>query len=135
MSRQKKYIFHGKMKKLGDTLAWTKDSDKEKYKELMNNLEEGQFIDVFFDANVDDGTLAQLAKIHACIKEIAVDTGESFEKIKLQLKKNAGLCVKVNIEGEVYLDCKSFSVCSKEELALVLNEIVEIGDTLGINFR
>jgi hypothetical protein len=135
MTRQKKYIFHGKMKKSGDTLFWTKSSDKEKYENLLKNLEEGQFIDVFFDANVDDGTLAQLAKIHACIKEIAVDTGESVDKIKLQIKKSAGLCVKIEIEGETYIDCKSFSVCSKEELALVINEIVELGDSLGINFR
>jgi hypothetical protein len=31
--------------------------------------------------------------------------------------------------------CKSFGDCSKDELALTVEAIVQIGDTVGINFR
>jgi hypothetical protein len=32
-------------------------------------------------------------------------------------------------------DYKSFADCSKEELALVIQSIIEVGDIVGINFR
>lgn len=116
-------------------LAHTKTSDSQIYSEFLKQLSEGQCVDVFFDANVDDGTLAQLAKIHKCIRELAKEVGETFEDMKLQIKRSAGLCVRKSLDGEDYLICKSFGDCSKDELALVIESLIQKGDYVGINFR
>lgn len=109
--------------------------DINKHEEFLNGLVEGQIVDGFYDANKDDGTLAQLAKVHACIRQLAIDTGDNFEDLKFEVKKMSGLCVAKEINGEKFLVCKSFSKCSKEELGLVIETIIQIGDTVGINFR
>lgn len=109
--------------------------DINKHEDFLNGLIEGQIVDGFYDANKDDGTLAQLAKVHACIRQLAIDTGDNFEDLKFEVKKMSGLCVAKEINGEKFLVCKSFSKCSKEELGLVIETLIQIGDTVGINFR
>ena len=109
--------------------------DINKHEDFLNSLVEGQIVDGFYDANKDDGTLAQLAKVHACIRQLAIDTGDNFEDLKFEVKKMSGLCVAKEINGEKFLVCKSFSKCSKEELGLVIETLIQIGDTVGINFR
>jgi len=109
--------------------------DINKHEDFLNSLVEGQIVDGFYDANKDDGTLAQLAKVHACIRQLAIDTGDNFEDLKFEVKKMSGLCVAKEINGEKFLVCKSLSKCSKEELGLVIETIIQIGDTVGINFR
>lgn len=109
--------------------------DFAKHEAFVDGLVEGQIVDGFYDANKDDGTLAQLAKVHACIRQLAIDTGDNFEDLKFEVKKMSGLCVAKEINGEKFLVCKSFSKCSKEELGLVIETIIQIGDTVGINFR
>ena len=109
--------------------------DLQKHDDFLSSLVEGQIVDGFYDANKDDGTLAQLAKVHACIRQLAIDTGDNFEDLKFEVKKMSGLCVAKEINGEKFLVCKSFSKCSKEELGLVIETIIQIGDTVGINFR
>lgn len=109
--------------------------DLAKHDAFLDGLVDGQIVDGFYDANKDDGTLAQLAKVHACIRQLAIDTGDNFEDLKFEVKKMSGLCVAKDINGEKFLVCKSFSKCSKEELGLVIETIIQIGDTVGINFR
>lgn len=110
-------------------------ADEVKYNEFVKRLAPDQVVDVFYDANKDDGTLAQLAKIHACIKQLAMETGYSFEDMKLEVKRASGLCVKKEIGGEMFMVCKSFSRCSKEELSLAIQTLIELGDSLGSNLR
>ena len=119
----------------GNPTKILRPSDSAKYEMFMHGLTAGQIIDAFYDANKDDGTLAQLAKVHACIRQLAMDTGDNFEDLKFEVKKMSGLCVAKEINGEKFLVCKSFSKCSKEELGLVIETIIQIGDTVGINFR
>lgn len=107
----------------------------QKHTDFVKGLMPGQIVDAFYDANKDDGTLAQLAKVHACIRQLAIDTGDSFENLKFEVKRLSGLCIKKEVNGENYMVCKSFSKCSKEELGLVIETIIQIGDTVGINFR
>lgn len=116
-------------------LDFIDSASKLKFENYVSKLQPNQVVEVFYDANKDDGTLPQLAKIHKCIREIATDTGNSFEDIKIEIKKKSGLCVKKVIDGENYMICKSFAKCSKEELALAIESIIALGDLLGINFR
>lgn len=136
MSDQKHNIFFGQfaMKDDGSLVPMTK-SDTVKLDAFKKGIGLGQIVDVFMEADEDNGTLPQLAKVHACIRELAKTTGYTFEDMKLEIKRKSGLCVRKELGGEVFMVCKSFGRCSKEELGLAIEAIVETGDTVGINFR
>jgi hypothetical protein len=133
--KQKDNMFSTTLKKVGDKLVYTNEADAKIYKLFTDNLVPGQTVDVFFDANKDDGSLAQLAKIHKCIREIAKETGDNYEDMKLLIKKKSGLCIKKEVDGEVVMVCKSFANASKTDLAMVIETIVQIGDLVGVNCR
>jgi|688.fasta_scaffold02505_21 hypothetical protein len=105
-------------------------ADKIKYEAFINNLPEGYKLEVYMEVQSDDGSLAQLAKIHAMIRELSQHIGETFEDMKLIVKRRAGICIEKEIEGETFLYCKSFGKCSKEELSLVIETIVSIGQAI-----
>lgn len=132
---QKHNIFHGKFIKTAETKMSPMDSVKPKFEAFVKGLEMGQIADIFMEAHKDDGTLAQLAKIHVCIRELAKEQGEMFDKTKLDILKMSGLCFVVEYDGEKVLFCKSLADCSKEELGLVIESLIQAGDTIGINFR
>ena len=90
----KENMFNATFKKVDGKLKFVNDSDNSAFKVFVNSISEEQTVDVFFDANKDDGTLAQLAKIHKCIREIAKETGADYETTKLHIKKKSGLCIK-----------------------------------------
>ena len=134
-TKRKDNMFNAVLVKQDGKLIHRNQIDHAVYKAFMARLEEGQMVEIFLDANKDDGTLAQLAKAHKCIRELAMTLGYSFEDMKFEIKHKAGLCVKKEIEGEMFMVCKSFSRCSKDELSLVIQAIIEIGDFNGMNFR
>ncbi len=135
MNRKKDNMFSGTLKKEGDKLIYVKNSDQQIYKLFVEHLEQGQLVDIFMDAQTDDGSLAQIAKIYKCIRELAKETGDDFEDMKLLVKKKSGLCMKKEIDGEVIMYCKSFGKASKNELSMVIETIVKIGDLVGMNLR
>jgi hypothetical protein len=123
---QKKGILSIKLTKENGKLIH-KDGDHSLYKIFIESLEEGQSVNVFFDANVDNGTYAQISKLKVSIRELATESGHSFEEMQLMVKEKAGLC------WDDY--CKSFSICSIEELNLAIQAAIEIGDHLNLNLR
>jgi hypothetical protein len=135
MSKKKDNMFTSVLKKNGGKLIYVNKSDQNVYKLFVDSLADDQVVEIFFDANKDDGSLAQLAKIHKCIREIAKETGDNYEDMKLLIKKKSGLCIKKNVDGEVVMVCKSFANASKTDLALVIETIIQIGDLVGANFR
>lgn len=135
MTKKKDAMFTSILKKDGGKLVYTSKADESIYKLFLDNLEPGQTVEIFLDANKDDGTLAQLAKIHKCIREIAKETGDNYEDMKLLIKKKSGLCVKKTVDGETVMVCKSFANASKTDLGLVIETIIEIGDMVGVNCR
>lgn len=135
IAEQRDNMLYGQLVKNNGKLEHVNNGDSAKYKMFVDSLVDGQMIDYFMDANVDTGTLPQLAKIHKCIRELSKDLGYTFEDMKLEVKKRAGLCVKKEIGGELYMVCKSFGLCSKDELGLAIQAIIELGDEIGANFR
>lgn len=129
---EKNTILHIHLKREGAKLIFTKDTDKKLHEKFMNSLKEGQFIDIFFDSNVDDGTLAQIAKIKASIRCLAAETGTTFDDTELIVKKRSGLIIKKEIEGQTYMTIKSFGKCSKSELSLAIQTIIQMEDFVGI---
>jgi hypothetical protein len=135
MSKKKDNMFTSILKKSGGKLVYVNKADEQVYKLFVESLGNDQVVEIFFDANKDDGSLAQLAKIHKCIREIAKETGDNYEDMKLLIKKKSGLCIKKEVDGEVVMVCKSFANASKSDLAMVIETIVQIGDLVGINCR
>ena len=135
MSKKKDNMFTSVLKKSGGKLIYVNKSDDNVYKLFVDRLADDQVVVIFFDANKDDGSLAQLAKIHKCIREIAKETGDNYEDMKLLIKKKSGMCIKKNVDGETVMVCKSFANASKTDLALVIETIIQIGDLVGANFR
>ena len=101
------------------------------YKNWIQELPEGTKVEIFVSVSGEDGTNAQLAKIHAMIRELANDIGHTFQELKLEAKRKTGLCF-VKDKQEY---CKSFKDCSKQELNLVIQSLIEMGDFTGVNLR
>jgi hypothetical protein len=128
-------IFEGKLTKKDGKVIYKSTNTKSKYKNFINDLKEGQVINVYMEATNGDGTLAQLAKVHKCIRVLASDLGYSFEDVKLLVKDKAGLVIKRNVNNKTYNDWKSFADCSLEELNLAIQASIELGDFVGSNLR
>ena len=96
---------------------------KEKYKIFVAGILENDIIDCVMEVVSPTNTKAQLAKIHACINEMAKEQGCSAQEMKDQVKAHCGLAG------------KSFKDCSKEQLSEVIESILEIGRFLNINFQ
>ena len=125
--KQRKGVLNIKLTKQGDKLIHLDGSDASLYKIFVESLVEGQSVDVFFDAHVDDGSYAQISKLKVSIRELANESGHSFEEMQNIVKEQAGLCWEDH--------CKSFADCSMEELNLAIQAAIEIGDHLSMNLR
>jgi hypothetical protein len=132
MSEQKN-ILGIKLIKIKGKLVHKNKGELALYNEFVKTMEEGQTVEVFFESFKDDGTNLQLAKIHACIRELANECGYSFEEMKKEIKRRSGLAIGDLKTSEGYV--KSFGDCSKEELGATIETIIEIGDTVNVNFR
>lgn len=90
---------------------------------FIKSIPEGSIIEGTFEVDNVDHSYAQLCKLHKCIRELAMYTGESFDDMKLHVKEKAGL----KIDGQY----KSFGKCSKEELGYAIQATFEIGNLVG----
>ena len=133
MPKNKHNMFHGQFVFEGDKLV--PRTSTAKYEAFLKSLEKGQSVEVFLESNVDDGTLTQIAKVKVCIRELAKEVGETFTDMQNRVKRASGLCIVQEIDGDKYLICKSFADCSKEELSLTIETIIQMGDALNMNLR
>ena len=123
--------FFSILKKVDGELIHTIKAKDTLYDNWIKELPEGTKIEIFASVSGDDGTNAQLAKIHAMIRELANEVGHTFAELKLEAKRKTGLCF-VRDRQEY---CKSFKDCSKQELNLVIQSLIEMGDFVNMNLR
>jgi hypothetical protein len=122
-------MFSFKLTKKNGNLVHINESTKISYQLFLDKLQDGQEVEVFMGLTSDNGSLAQLAKVHACIRELAKECGYTFDEMKFIVKKHSGLCY----DGGSAEYCKSFKDCSKEELAMAIESAIELGKDLNIN--
>lgn len=127
------HIFNSTLVKRDGKLHYTKETVEKLYQEFVKQIQEGTKIDVIFEVQDDTGSSAQIAKLHANIRELASDTGHTFEEIKMLVKDKSGLCIQKKVQGQLVTLCKSFGDCSREQLNLAIQASIEIGEGLGIN--
>ena len=122
-------MFSFKLTKKNGNLVHINESTKISYQLFLDKLQEGQEVEVFMGLTSDNGSLAQLAKVHACIRELAKESGYTFDEMKFIVKQHSGLCY----DGGGAEYCKSFKDCSKEELAMAIESAIELGRDLNLN--
>jgi hypothetical protein len=125
-------IHHGKYKKERGLLKPITLAEIKQYEKFVSSIPEGAIIEFFYEMQNDDGTLPQLAKLHAMIKQLATHIGETAENMKLLVKDRAGLCIAREVSGKEYFLAKSFGDCSKEELSLAIQAALEIGQEVNL---
>lgn len=101
--------------------------DNSLYDLFVKSLDEGAVVEMYMSIEKDDGSLAQLAKLHVMIKTLANHIGETVEDMKIMVKDKAGLVVK---QDDAFI-IKSFSKCSKDELSLAIQAAKEIGELVN----
>jgi hypothetical protein len=123
-------MFTSKLIKENGKLVYLDDKSKLNYKLFLDKLPEGQEIEMFIGLSTSDKSVAQLAKVHACIRELAKESGYTFDEMKTLVKEQSGLCYSTGEE----IVCKSFADCSKDEIMLTIQACIEIGTMYNINF-
>ena len=108
-------MFSGKFIKKNGKLTFASAQDKLAYEIFVDKIQEGQIIDMYLDLASADHSKAQLAKVHACIRELAKESGYTFDEMKHVVKQAAGL------------EEKSFADCGKDELMLAIEACIQIG--------
>jgi hypothetical protein len=108
-------MFSGKFIKKDGKLVFDHPQDKLAYEIFLEKIPEGQKVEMYLDLVNTDHSKAQLAKVHACIRELAKESGYTFDEMKLVIKQASGL------------EDKSFADCSKDELMLAIEACIQIG--------
>jgi hypothetical protein len=122
---------NGKYKKERGILKPLTLSGCKQYEQFVSTIPDGAVVEFFYELQHDDGTLPQLAKLHAMLKPLASHIGETVENMKLLVKDRAGLCIAREVSGKEYFLAKSFGECSKEELSLAIQAAIEIGQEVN----
>lgn len=119
--------FNGKFIKKNGRLEFPSLAISKQHEVFVSDVPDGTIVEFFFEVQQDDGTIPQLAKLHAMIRELALHVGEPFEDMKLLVKDKAGLCLAREVSGKEYFLAKSFGECSREELSLAIQAAIDIG--------
>ena len=119
--------FNGKFIKRNGRLEFSSLAVSKQHEIFVSDVPDGTIVEFFFEVQQDDGTLPQLAKLHAMIRELALHVGEPFDNMKLLVKDKAGLCLAREVAGKEYFLAKSFGECSREELSLAIQAAIDIG--------
>ena len=122
-------MFTSKLIKENGKLVYLDDKSKLNYKLFLDKLPEGQEVEMFIGLTSSNKSVAQLAKVHACIRELALESGYTFDEMKVLVKQKCGLAY----DGGGAIVLKSFADCSKNELVLAIQACIEIGELYNIN--
>lgn len=119
-----------KFRKESGTLLPHNPLDQARLDAYLRLLPDNAQVEVYMEAIEPDGTLAQLAKVHAMIKQLALHTGTTFQEMKMVIKEQAGLCLTRDSDG--LCECRSFGDCSRQELSLIIQTCVQSGELFGM---
>ena len=108
-------MFTGRFIKKNGKLVFNSPQDRLSYEIFVDKIKEGQVVEMYIDLVGTDHSKAQLAKVHACIREIAKESGYTFDEVKVIVKDASGL------------SGKSFADCSRDDLMLAIESCVQIG--------
>jgi hypothetical protein len=112
-----------KLVKKNGKLTYADNKAKLAYEIFASKLQEGDKAEMYIELANADHSKAQLAKVHACIRELAKESGYTFAEMKALVKGASGI-------GE-----KSFADANKDDLMLAIEACIEIGKELNVNLQ
>ena len=83
---------HSRLQVNDGKLDFPNKAQETRFNAFLKEIPDGTSIDIFMGVSTDKGSNAQLARVHAMIRELAQYIGYTFEEVKLQIKRKAGLC-------------------------------------------
>lgn len=113
-------MFLGNLIKKDSKLGYSNPRDKMLYDLFVDKVKEGEEVEIFICIKGHKASPAQIAKVHASIREIANELGYTFDEMKKLVKERAGLCYDMEDEGVKKNFCKSFADCSLVEIGLAI---------------
>lgn len=119
-------MFSSYLIKKDSKMSYSNEKDKLLYNLFIDKIKEGEEVEIFMCRKGTKATPAQIAKIHACIREIAFDLGYSFDDLKLIVKDKSGLRYNLNDENGRKTVYKSFADCSLTEISLAIETCNQI---------
>lgn len=119
-----------KFAKINDEIKPLTTTDAALFEQFKSELGNGETIELYISkiVNEDDKTTGQLAKVHACIRDLARFTGYTFEEMKDTIKEKAGLY------DPASKNYKSFADCNKKELSDAIQICIDVGNSIGYYF-
>lgn len=108
-------MFSGKLVKKKGVLVFSSDKETLSYKLFIEKIKDGESLDIYIEIIGEDHSKAQLAKVHKCIREIAKESGYTFNEVKEIIKNLSGLTG------------KSFADCSRDEIMLAIESCIQLG--------
>jgi hypothetical protein len=118
-----------KLVKKNGKLEYLDSKDKIKYNLLLAKVPDNGIVEVLFTIQHNKASNAQISKLHASIRQIAFELGNSFDDIKSIIKIKTGL-IHQDTVGEVIE--KSFADCTKEEISLAIETCQTLANEQGI---
>jgi len=118
-----------KLTKKNGKLEYLDPKDKIKYNLLLEKIPEDGIVEVLFTLQHNKASLAQISKVHACIRQIANELGNTFDDIKHIIKIKSGLLIE---DDKGHIVEKSFKDCSKEEISLAIETCEDLANSQGI---
>ena len=122
-------MYTGNFKKKNGKLIYLNSKERLFFMQFVEKLKEGDEVEMFISVKGTKATGAQIAKVHSCIRIIAMELGYSFDDMKLIIKSQAGLCDAAD-DGKTY--AKSFADCSMEEISMAIEACNEIAEENNI---
>lgn len=109
-------------------LVCLNSQDLTKYEMFIKSLKEGDVVEAYLQVSKDDNlaTPAQIAKIHAMLKELSSHTGYTIQEMKEIIKVKAGYV------DPASFDVKSFKDASKEEMSNIIQECILLGQSMNV---
>lgn len=119
------------LEKKDGKFTYCKSSDEALYKKMISETPDDAKIVAMFEIASQDGTIGQLSKLHANIRQLALHLGYDFEDMKTYIKHISGFVTTKMIEGKKITRVKSFADCSKEELSFAIQSSITFGNKVN----
>jgi hypothetical protein len=119
------------LEKKDGKFTYSKSSDEALYKRMLSETPDDAKVVAMFEIASQDGTIGQLSKLHASIRQLALHLGYDFEDMKTYIKHISGFVTTKMIEGKQITRVKSFADCSKEELGFAIQACINFGNTVN----
>ena len=75
-------MFIAKLQKKEGKLVYTTEKEKLAYQLFLDTLQEGDEVEFFINRQGKVGSLAQITKVHTCIRILAEEAGYAFNEMK-----------------------------------------------------